>query len=127
MASSSSVSSMSVETSSRGAKSVLNYLPCDIKFEGPTEVNSYFQITRDAKDDSMRSHFRGRELRGKVITIPSTVEGLCITCSSISSKQWEVSGHFDRLNLWQHDVLPETAVLEDYMDWFEVSNSVHSK
>jgi hypothetical protein len=35
-------------------------------------------------------------------------------------------GNFDSFTLWQHDVAPNMAQVEELLEWREVANSLHS-
>ena len=107
--------------------SSIHYLPCSIKFDGPTEVNSYFRVKEETQGGGeLVSHLRGRELKGKVVTLPKEVRGLVISPGDDNPLRWEVTGEFDAMTLWQHDVPPEEAHLKDYLDFLEVASAVHS-
>lgn len=106
--------------------SSIHYLPCSIKFDGPTDVNSYFRIKEEAQGGELVSHLRGRELKGKTVALPKDVRGLVITPGDDNPLHWEVTGEFDAMTLWQHDLPPEEAHLEDYLDFLEVASAVHS-
>jgi len=129
--SSSSASSSSSDGGGGKQQSVVNYLPCAVKFDGPTEVNSYFQV-KSEKDGTFTSHFRGRELKGAQLELPASVNGLNIVMgggggggTSASANTWEVSGSFKSFTVWQHDVAPDCAVINDYLDFMEVSRAIH--
>ena len=105
--------------------STVHYLPCGIKYDGPTEVNSYFLIKKE-KNGELVSHLRGRELKGKTVPLPKDVQGLCITPGDDNPLRWEVTGEFDAMTLWQHDLPPDVAQMDEYLNLFEVLSSIHS-
>jgi ribonuclease H2 subunit C len=112
-----------------GSKSstTVHYLPCGIKYDGPTDVNSFFRISKSDKDSEVLvSHFRGRELKGQVVHLPENVSGLCITPGKDDPRRWEVTGEFKDLTLWQHDLTPDVAQMEDLLNYFEISSAVHA-
>jgi len=115
------------EGSSVRSKSSVHYLPCGIKYDGPTEVSSYFHAEPSEKEGVLVSHFRGRELKGQVFKLPETVSGLCITRGEDDPLRWEATGGFRELTLWQHDITPDVQQFEDLISgWAEISAAVHS-
>lgn len=132
---------MEGESSSATSTSLssIHLLPCKINYDGLAPVSSFFQVTQDAKTKVLTSHLRGREFRGVVIDLPREISGICATkrtsgaVEGISSSSQEstgcnnhldIVGHFESINVWQHDSIPNENILEDYFDWFEVAKAV---
>ncbi len=107
----------------------IHYLPCGMSYDGPTEVKSFFQVKK-GKDGTMTSAIRGRELMGEQMMLSVggvNVHGLCVTKSGNGSEaRLEVTDRFDSMNIWQHDAKPDNNQIREYIDWFEINNSVHS-
>ena len=126
--SSSSSSSHSSQQSDTNGKqqtvSTVHLMPCTIEYDGNAPIKSFFHVNKDA-DGTLRSHFRGRELRGKMLSLPSgSVEGLCI--GDAGNQQWKVEGEFSSIHVWEHDTLPDMAPLNDCVGWFALADAVHS-
>jgi hypothetical protein len=103
----------------------VHYLPCSIKYDGPTDVGSFFRVAKDPNTGTLTSHMRGRELKGSVVDLPSKVSGLCVTPGVDDPRRWEVTGQFDSMTVWQHDVTPDVAQMQEYLHYFELSKAVH--
>ena len=103
--------------------STVHLLPCAIEYDGTAPVKSFFRVSTEA-DGTHRSHFRGRELRGKLVDLPDTVEGLCVGDSG--GMRWRVEGHFSAMHVWEHDTLPDLAPVKDCLAWFDLADAVHS-
>lgn len=119
----SSSSASSSATSSR--KSNVHYLPCGIKYDGPTDVNSFFRISTDVSTGVLTSHLRGRELKGSHVVLPNNISGLCVTPGKDDPRQWEVTAEFDDMTLWEHDLTPDVAQMQEYLNYFAVAQAVH--
>ena len=114
------------KTSSDGrALLQVHYLPCSIKYDGPTEVGSFFRVAKDPNSETLTSHIRGRELKGSVMSLPSNVSGLCVTPGVDDPRRWEVTGQFDSMTVWQHDVTPDVAQMQEYINYFDLAKAVH--
>ena len=104
--------------------STVHLMPCTIEYDGNAPIKSFFHVNKVA-DGTLRSHFRGRELRGKILSLPSaSVEGLCI--GDTGNQQWKVEGEFSSIHVWEHDTLPDMAPLNDCVGWFALADAVHS-
>ncbi|OCT44849.1 ribonuclease H2 subunit C [Cladophialophora carrionii] len=57
-------------------KRTVNILPCRIHHNGPTKVTKRYWLPQVEKDGTTTSYFRGRKLRGKVITLPAGYRGV---------------------------------------------------
>ena len=120
--------------------SVVDLLPCSIEFDGTAPVNSYFHISHEV-DKTLRSHLRGRELKGRQVKLGSSISkdnglaaadivindgtdivGLCV--GDNGDKKWVVEGHFTTMNVWEHDTLPDLSIVDDCLSWFSIAHSV---
>eukprot|EP00388_Colpodella_angusta_P035657 GDKK01036678.1.p1 GENE.GDKK01036678.1~~GDKK01036678.1.p1 ORF type:complete len:131 (-),score=10.83 GDKK01036678.1:149-541(-) len=107
--------------------STVHFLPCTIDFDGPVPVNSFFQVQR-AKTE-LKASFRGRELIGKEMKLPTNVLGVNAIQNrpkEASETSWDCVGQFDKITVWQHDVAPDLGQLQECIDWFEIAEQVHS-
>ena len=105
-------------------ESTVHLLPCTIEYDGNAPIKSFFHVNKDP-DGTLRSHFRGRELRGKILPLPpASVEGLCI--GDAGNQQWKVEGEFSSIHVWEHDSLPDMAPLNDCLAWFALADAVHA-
>jgi hypothetical protein len=120
--------------------STLHLLPCSIEYDGTAPIDSFFKITEDKKGN-LKSHFRGRELKGKNLLIdPSSsvlpdadaanpplkkskpVIGLCV--GDKGNKNWIVEGSFTSINVWEHDTSPDLSQMEECLGWFSTADCV---
>ncbi len=118
----------SKETVLKNEFSVMHLLPCDIDYNGPAPVTSYFQISEGKRrNDEMTAHFRGHELIGKKVKLPEKITGLNVTQDMRNQSKelkWAVVGEFKEINVWQHDVAPDVNQIEECLDWFELASAV---
>ena len=118
-------------------------MPFSIDYNGTAPVNSYMRVC-ELKGE-LHTHFRGRELVGSEVKLPAGVRGVHAVPSAqklgtspaasnnnnrSSDKSdnpdgsLEVEGEFSSFFVWQHDVAPNMAQVEEALDWFEVAESV---
>lgn len=105
--------------------SSVHMLPCNVSHDGPVDVKSFFQV-RTTKSD-LRAAFRGRELVGKEVKLPTGVLGINARQTAPAQKTeaaFECEGHFDSMTVWQHDVAPDLGSIQDCLDWFEICSKV---
>lgn len=122
----------------------IHYLPCNIDYDGPAPVSSYFIVkSSDNNDGEVHASLRGRQLVGVAVQLPQNVHGVCaITSKSAAGQHLEQShlqqqqeqrrrglslepvGSFSSITMWQHDVKPDTGVLQDCFDWLSVAQAV---
>jgi len=119
--------------------SELHLLPCNIQYDGPAPVKSFF-IQKSGKNNDKIAYLRGHELVGEVVDISKDWLGVVVVKASNKSNldseqdpskgRNEVNmlaeGNFDSFTLWQHDVAPNMAQVEELLEWREVANSLHS-
>ena len=108
--------------------SSMHYLPCNIHYDGSSEVNSFFQIKSLKSSNKLQSFFRGRELIGQELLLSDrNVIGINATQKQPESNtelNWEVTGNFNKITVWQHDVAPDLTHFEEALEWFEIANEV---
>ena len=98
-------------------ESQVHLLPCKIAYDGAAPVATYFKPSHDT------AHFRGKELKSKIFTLPEGSTGCCVVRSN---KKVSISGSFSAVTAWQHDVAPNNSVLGDYFNAMEVAKALHS-
>ncbi len=107
--------------------SSVHYLPCQIAYDGPCPVDSYFKVQVGTPGTSntpemLASSFRGRKLVGQNIPLPSGTTGLIVHCTN--SKTLQVDSHFSNVVVWEHDVRPNPTTFEESLEWIEVARKV---
>lgn len=100
----------------------VHYLPCSIKFNGPAPVQSYLQIALNPTTQEMTTAFRGRELKGKDVSVPSGVKAVWMRKGQGS--RLDIVNGFDKFIMWDHDIQPDPEMFEEYFDWFKIGKSV---
>ena len=127
-----SVESNNADDNSNKYMSTVHYLPCKIHYNGSTDVNNYFQVIKTNNNKhqvkELKSAFRGRELIGKEVALPSNVVGIHAIQQHQSKEKyemtWEVSGNFEKLTVWQHDISPDLSTFNHALEWFDIANEV---
>ena len=143
-----------LRTDEPSSLSTVHLLPCSIEYNGTAPVKSFFHISR-AGDNTLRSHLRGRELKGRELEINSSYSrdiaekskndgaaaatitattataagtgGLVGLCiGDKGNKSWVVEGHFSTINVWEHDSLPDLSHIDDCLSWFSIADSVRT-
>jgi hypothetical protein len=105
-------------------KSSANFLPFSLNYDGPCPVSKYFHV-EESKDNDLSSSFRGRELRGRKVQLPSKIGGYAISRKTDNSREFLVSETFDEISLWEHDYQPnEAALMLDSLDYFDIAECV---
>ena len=114
-------------------QSDVHFLPCETTYDGATEVKSFFQVTPGSTPGSVLSAYRGHELQGeslKLSTEELPVRGLCITkemdTPGDAGTKLRVASEFQAMTMWQHDAKPDVPHMRDFIEWFEISNAIHS-
>jgi ribonuclease H2 subunit C len=129
---------MNIENHSKDTirgESRVHLLPCNINYDGPADINSYFiskikNIKISNGSHTLNSHIRGRQLKGKEIILPKGCAGLICSNRSDSSNEdntdetWISESHFGSFISWQHDVEPDIPYFKDFISWFDISRSV---
>ena len=113
--------------------SEVHFLPCETTYDGATEVKSFFHITAGSTRGSLQSALRGHELQGEALKLSTEsfpVRGLCITkvpdTPGGAGAKLRVDSEFQEMTMWQHDAKPDVPHMRDFINWFEISDAVHS-
>lgn len=126
---------MNIESKDKNGESRIHLLPCNINYDGPADINSYFiskikNVTNSNGSSTLNAHIRGRELKGKEIILPKECVGLiCVNGSDSCNEdnidnKWISEGHFGSFISWQHDVEPDEQHIKEFISWFDISRSV---
>lgn len=115
-------------TNDNNHMSSIHYLPCNIHYDGSSDVNSYFQIQSIKLSNKLQAVFRGRELIGQELLLSGrNVIGINVVQKQPKSNtelNWEVTGNFNKIAVWQHDVAPDLTHFDEALEWFEIANEV---
>jgi hypothetical protein len=105
--------------------SALHILPCNIHYDGPAPISSYFR-TEKQENGQYKSNFRGRELTGKEICSKFVVAAPSPSSLSTSdnTKTLEAVGSGKSFILWEHDRMPDSSRIQNINDWLEISKTV---
>lgn len=112
-------------------QSEVHFLPCDIDYDGSTDMKAYFKIT-EGSNGKLTSQLRGHEMQGEAMAISKDglpVQGILATkgvqMHTDQGTKLEITGRFDSITVWQHDTKPDIHQIQDYVEWFEISHAVH--
>jgi len=121
-------------------ESSLHLLPCKIAYDGPAPVSSFFTVQTNNKDGNI-AYLRGRELKGTTLSLGEKCVGIVTVEASLDSsenrsassntaiekpsKVWQCDSQFNSINIWQHDIAPDTHQIEDALAWFDIAKRVH--
>lgn len=100
----------------------VNIMPFDINYSGPAPVSAYMKVSDD--NGKLSSHFRGRAIRGEVVSLPESISGIVASRPDKSSSTIHMLGTFGELKLWEHDVAPSTGMVTDLFDWVDIAKAV---
>lgn len=103
-------------------ESEVNLLPCNIKYDGPAPVESYFIQIKDPLTNELTSNFRGRKLIGKEIELPEDINGYVL--ESFNKNNINIHSNFKKLTIWEHDIKPDTQIILNSIDWFDIADIV---
>eukprot|EP01083_Nonionella_stella_P091328 255352_1 len=133
----------------------LHLLPCEVQHNGPAKVDSYFksqsagkQLNRGgihgsfetvsdkkeessnvAKQEVSRVMFRGHELLGGTVDLPSSTRGFVLkesgSCLDDDNTTWKVSHKFSKFTVWNRDSFSDRKVVGETIDeWFDIAHAV---
>lgn len=130
----SGMSTLGIEPDREGKATspTVHLLPCNISFDGPAPISTYFQVAEAPDQSHYVSHFRGRRLIGTKLDL-SAVQSTLVVGSVKSSTQDSAERSIETLDsadaviAWGHDVSPSATFLETYSDWLEISQAVSSQ
>jgi hypothetical protein len=101
--------------------SEVHFLPCNIYYDGPAPVESYFHPKHDQKG-KLISNFRGRKLVGEVVDLPVNAEGAIVEMMSKDHIVMHTS--FRQIHLWEHDFPPDPQLIAESLDWLDITDAV---
>ncbi|KAM0274273.1 hypothetical protein ACHAQH_008007 [Verticillium albo-atrum] len=130
-------------------KAVANLLPCRIQHNGPVDSVQSFWNPSTAKDGKQISFFRGRELHGKSVKLPSGYRGVVVEKhsktveaprpdappqeeeaeeDSIERDTLRVMAEFDEMIVWGAESMADAATdphVRGMEEWLQVAESIH--
>ena len=108
-------------------KSKAHMLPCSIEaFNGKAPISDFFHYDKENNcTDLYQGHFHGRKLVGEEITLPDGINGF-VYVKGNGNGIVETEGSFNKVILWEHDIAPDTIKFDEQMDWFSISDALHS-
>ena len=125
---------------SSGEISSVHLLPCKIAYDGPAPVSSFFTVQTNDKEGHT-AYLRGRELKGTTVDLGETCVGVITVEAALESsenlsassgndiekpsKVWQCDSQFNSINIWQHDISPDTHQVEDALAWFDLAKRIH--
>ena len=103
--------------------SVVHSLPINTEFNGQSQIKSFFLQSKDSNGNST-AYFRGRELKGKSVSLPAGLTGVVLRKDSSSFVSADV---FNEITLWEHDVPPDVSEnrLNELLEFTEIANCLH--
>lgn len=110
-----------IETENR--ESVVHYLPCNIHYDGPAPVESYFHPV-STNNETLTANFRGRKLVGEKVIFPPQIEGSVIEV--VHKDNVIIHTTFTEVHIWEHDLKPDSHFLQESFDWLEIADAVSS-
>lgn len=132
----------------------LHLLPCNIMASGPAEVSAYF-LPGPAKEvpseiggvgqqykykyNYQTAHFRGRELTGAKLELPSSALGYVLEEQedragdatdedAVVTRSWKAVSNFDHVTVWSRDTARdrEEAFEDAVTQWTALAAAVHA-
>jgi hypothetical protein len=110
-----------MEPETNKGHSEVHLLPCNIHYDGPAPVESYFH-PKQSSSAELTANFRGRRLVGEIVELPSNIEGTILEV--ISKDNVVVHSSFNQIHLWDHDLKPDARLIGESFDWFELADAV---
>ena len=104
-------------------KSILHKLPCDVKYDGPAEVNQMFCISEDGT-----ASFRGRRLHSKHCDVPEGYTGVMLKSDNANALTdtndsiFSVASTFEAVTAWGWDSKPSPMNFEKLL---RLQNALH--
>ena len=104
--------------------SVVQALPFNTSYNGPAPVKQYFLTSNDA--GKLTAYFRGRELKGKVVAIPSGITGVVLRKDTTNN--FVSAGIFEEILAWEHDVPPDAVEqkIEELLEYAAIAECLHT-
>jgi len=139
---------LAIRNASANDKSTVNVLPCCINHTGATKVTKRYWRPRNEDDGSKTAHFRGRQLRARIVKIPERYEGLVLKSTDKTFlepiepspeddeepeepletvKIAERVATFDQLTIWGHDQIPsmDDTFVKGVEEWIAFAGAIH--
>lgn len=102
--------------------SEVHFLPCNILYDGPAPVESYFHPKHDQTTGELIANFRGRKLVGEVVELPPNTEGTVVEVTSRDKLVMHTS--FRQIHVWEHDLKPDPQLIAESFDWLDIADAV---
>jgi len=106
----------------------LHHLPCKIAHDGPARVSTFFMVSESAPGH-LEAGFRGRRLLGTRTPLPAGTQGVRLVpaWTDDDAAMLQVTGHFDHVVQWQHDVHPNAdSTVSRWLDYVPISRALHA-
>ncbi|XP_042226890.1 ribonuclease H2 subunit C-like [Homarus americanus] len=117
----------------------IQYLPCNIEYDGKADINKFFniyvdeEVTGDGKEEKtgLKGMFRGYPLRGCVAKVPEGYKGVVLketrpTLSADEDRTMRGVCQFKSFTFWNWDREPSRGDrYQQAMDWIDVANAIH--
>lgn len=110
----------------------LHLLPCTIEHTGPAKVDSFFKSSICSNGEGLSATFRGRELRGKLVSIPEGYTGLVLQepnrpFTEDQDRHLKISSKFDSFTYWNLQTPPsDQDKLVRALQWAKLSSVIHA-
>jgi hypothetical protein len=111
-----------METKLERGHSEVHLLPCNIHYDGPAPVESYFHPKESSPKGEFTANFRGRKLVGEVVELPANTEGAILEV--LNKESVSIHTSFHQIHIWDHDLKPDARLLQESFDWFEIADAV---
>ncbi len=113
--------------------SEIHLLPCNIHYDGPESVSNYFRPSPSLSlspslsggtgtGTELLSNFRGRRLVGRVVSLPEHTAG--VVMEVVNKETIRTHQSFSHFTVWEHDIQPDTRVIQDALDWIDIADAV---
>jgi hypothetical protein len=99
----------------------VHLLPCNIHYDGPAPVESYFH-PKHGQNGELVANFRGRKLVGEVVDLPEKTKGSVIEIASKDNVVMHTS--FRQIHVWEHDLKPDPRLIAESFDWLDIADAV---
>ncbi|CRK22713.1 hypothetical protein BN1708_013466 [Verticillium longisporum] len=130
-------------------KAVAHLLPCRIQFNGPVDSAPSFWNPAISKDGKTTAFFRGRELHGKSVQLPSGYRGIVVETQyktieaprpdappqeeeddedKVERGALRVTAEFDEMVVWGAESMADAATdpyVRSMEEWLQVAESIH--
>jgi hypothetical protein len=103
--------------------SIVQALPFNTPYNGPAPVKQYFLTSNN--NGKLLGYFRGRELKGKTLPVPTGMTGLVLRKDT--SNNFLSADVFEEITVWEHDVPPDAAEnrFEEILEYAAIADCLH--